>query len=445
MKRVYYLLLISIISLSTNAQSLTISLHPAKKYPWLVMYKLENVQQEYVTNKQLDSLKHFSFDMHNQKPGIYLLMYDTNPNHFIYFVYNQKDIVLKAYPKQNNKIEIIASTENKIYLPYAGKHDLLIYKLNQIENKLAKNDSLTKTEIEKFAQLKTELDSLQQTYLKKSKGHLVHTYVQNMHEYYPDIYLPKDTYFKDKMAHYFDGFDFNNSELSYTNIIIHKINHYVFDIHPPTNPKTEDKEYLKRIENVLPKIKNNLYRNNVIFSLTTSFVNVDGRVSKMLIHKYINKMPEDEKAKINIKNILNEIGLTIGDQAPDFSFKDINNTYTLSEIAAKKPYTLLVFWSATCSHCLKSMPKLEKLMKDQKDFEIVAIGLESDIRPWNSEHQYYAEFTHGIKLKKWENPIVQTYHLKATPGYFILNNKMEIIALPYELENIEKFLKTLQK
>ncbi len=442
MKKIYILLLISIIGFSTTAQSLKISLHPAEKYPWLVLYKLDNVKQDYVTNKQLDSLKHFTFDMRKQKQGTYLLMYDTNPNHFIYFVYNGKDVVLDAYPTQNNKVEIIQSKENKIYLPYAGKHDLWVHQLNKIENKLAKGH-LSNADIQKFTRLKTNLDSLQQTYLKKSEGYLVHTYIKNMNEYYPDIHLAKDAYFKDKMAHYFDGFDFNNKKLTYTNIIIHKINHYVFSIHPPMDPKTKNQEYFRRIESVLPKIKDPIYRNNVIFSLTTSFVDVDGRVSKMLIHQYIDKMPEHEKENINIKNILNEIGLTIGEKAPDFSFKDINNTYKLSNIVSQKPYTLLVFWSATCSHCLRAMPKIHKLMKDQKDFNVVAIGLESDMSPWNSEHQYYPEFTHGIKLKKWDNPIVQTYHLKATPTFFVLNNKMKIVALPYEVKNIKEFLRTL--
>ena len=421
---------------------LKVKLHPATKYPWAVLYQLKNVQQEYIDNKQQNKDSLFVFDMTGKPKGMYMLMYDMK--NFLFFIYNQEDVQLDVYPEQEYKIEIKNSKENKIYLPYAGKHDKWVSRLKQLEKYLA-NDQFTEQQQKKFNELKQQLDTLQKEYLLKSDSLLAHKYIFANDEYYPDFQGDKSKYFQLKQKHYFDKLDFNDSDLQHSNIIINKINTYVFDINPPKNPKTKHLEYFKRIETILPLIKDSVYRNNVIFSLTTSFVNVDGRVSKMLINKYIDKMSQAEKKEINLSSLLDQIGLTIGEKAPDFSFVDLlEKKHQLSTIVAKKPYTLLIFWSATCSHCLHAMPKIQKLMKNRKDFNVVAIGLETEKYPWSSEHQYYPEFIHGLKLQKWNNPVVKLYHLHATPTFFILNNTGEIIAEPYEVKDLEKYISQIK-
>ena len=445
MKKIYALLVLLAFSYVAQAQhKLTAQFSPKKNYPWTVLYALDNVKQTYVENKQLNKDSIFSYDMSKQKPGMYLLMYDMDSNHFVYFLYNNEDVNLKVSPKENNKIEIFQSKENKVYLPYAGKRDLLVYKLDKIEKKLAE-DKISNTDKKEFNRLLAELKTLQNKYEQKSDSLLTHKYIVNMKEYYPDINLDKESYFKEKMNRYFDGLSFDDRDLMRSNVIINKINNYVFHINPPTNPKTNNLEYMKRIRKVLSKIKNDQYRNNVIFSLTTSFVDTDGRVSKALINDYISKMPEKDKKQINIDNILAQIGISIGEKAPDFAFNDLkDNKYNLYKIINKKPYTLLIFWSATCPHCLHAMPKIKKMFAGRTDFNVVAIGLESENYPWSSEHQYYPEFYHGIKLKKWENPIVKTYGINATPTFFILNDKGEVIAKPYEVKNIKQFLESIK-
>jgi len=446
MKRLLIILFITTSFFNSFAQSeLSVRLNPPKNYPWVVLYRLNNVKQNYVDNKQLNQDSLFVFDMSKQPSGMYLLMYDMDARNFIYFLHNNEDISLNVYPKQHNKIEILKSKENKVYLPYAGQQSLLVYQLNKIENDLADNRINTKDSLQ-FIAYKTKLDKLQKMHEKKSKQLLAHKYIQSKYEYYPDFQSDKKAYFADKTAHYFDRLDFNDPDLKHSNIIIDKINRYVFGINPPKNPKTKHLEYMRRIESVLPKIKDSIYRNNVIFSLTSSFIPVDGRVSKMLIKKYINKMSEDEKTGFNTQSVLDQIGLTIGEQAPDFTFKDLKgHQYDLYELTKKKPYTLLVFWSATCPHCLHAMPKIQKMFQNRKDFNVVAIGLESETYPWSSEHQYYPEFYHGVKMKKWDNPIVKTYSLHATPTFFVLNSKNEIIAEPYEVKDIQEFLDKLSK
>ena len=446
MKKIKFLIiLLLVLNTAFGQDSLKVKLHPTKMYPWSVLYQIKDVKQDYINNKKLNKDSLFVYNMNHQPAGMYLLMYDMDSHNFIYFIYHKENVDLEVFPKKHNKVIIHQSKENKVFLPYATRFHKLVGKLNKIEKKLAGN-TLTKADKDVFKGLKKQLNLLQIKYLKKSKGLLAHKYILNMAEYYPSISMPKKLYFKDKQAHYLNHLNFDDPDLQHSNILINKINTYVFDINPPQNPKTKHLVYLKRIETILPKIKNQTYRDNVIFSLTSSFVNIDGRVSKKLIEKYIDKMPEREKKKINLKTILNEIGVTIGEKAPDFKFQDLKeHHYTLYQLTPKKPYTLLIFWSATCPHCLRAMPKIKDMMKNRKDFNVIAIGLESEKYPWSSEHQYYPDFYHGLKLKKWENPIVKTFGIHATPTFFILNKQAEVIAKPYLVKDIKTWLQNHKK
>jgi len=440
-KNIFFWLFLSVfLGLRAQNNSLSVKIYPVKSFPWTVLYELKDVKQIYVDNKQQNKDSTFVFDFQKLHSGMYMLMYDMNPKNFVYFIYNNEPVSLRVYPFKNNKIEVLQSEENRVFLPFLNAYKDLYVDMQSVENKIF-NNSFAPKEKEKYQILKKSFDSLHRLGSQKSEL-LAGKYIRHMRNYYPDTLIDALSYVKEKDLHFFDYLDFNDADLQRTNIIIDKINDYVFNFNPPQDPKTKHLEYLKRIERILPQIKDTIYRHNVIFSLTSSFVNVDGRVSKLLIDKYIKKMSAKEQSQININNILDEIGLTIGEQAPDFSFTDLKDQkHSLYQITSQQPYTLLIFWSATCPHCLHAMPKIQKMMKNRPDFKVVAIGLESEKYPWSSEHQYYPEFVHGLKLQKWDNPIVETYHLKATPTFFILNDKNEIIAEPYVVENLETFLK----
>ncbi len=439
-KNIFLGLFLSVfLGLKAQDNSLSVKIHPAKSFPWTVLYELKDVKQIYVDNKQLAQDSVFVFDLQKLHPGMYMLMYDMNPKNFVYFIYNNEPVSLRLYPFKNNKIEVLQSEENRVFLPFLQTYKALYVKMQTIEKKIF-NQKFTPADQMDYIALRKSLDSLHQR--PKSSKLLASKYIRHMRNYFPNTLTNASSYIKEKDLHFFDYLDFNDTDLQHSNIIIDKINDYVFNFNPPQDSKTKHLEYLRRIERILPRINDTVYRHNVIFSLTSSFVNVDGRVSKLLIDKYIKKMSEKEQSQININNILDEIGLTIGEKAPDFSFTDLRDKkHSLYQITSQQPYTLLIFWSATCPHCLHAMPKIQKMMKSRPDFKVVAIGLESEKYPWSSEHQYYPEFVHGLKLQKWDNPIVKTYHLKATPTFFILNDKNEIIAEPYVVENLETFLK----
>ena len=100
---------------------------------------------------------------------------------------------------------------------------------------------------------------------------------------------------------------------------------------------------------------------------------------------------------------------------------------------------MLIFWSSGCGHCLKELPKVKELTSTISGTKVIAYGLENDPVNWSEEIKNYPDFIHGIGLGKWENPLVQTFAIAATPTYFVLDANKKIIAKPYDFEGLEKF------
>ena len=57
--------------------------------------------------------------------------------------------------------------------------------------------------------------------------------------------------------------------------------------------------------------------------------------------------------------------------------------------------------------------------------------------------QKLANWHHVFGGNKWENKIVKTYNINATPSYFILDSTKKIIAKPYELSDVKAFIEAL--
>ena len=83
---------------------------------------------------------------------------------------------------------------------------------------------------------------------------------------------------------------------------------------------------------------------------------------------------------------------------------------------------------------------VKKLLETQPNIKVVAFGLEDNRSTWDKEIKNFPDFIHGIGLNKWENPIVETYSIAATPTYFLLDSEKTIVAKPYDFEALQAYL-----
>ena len=51
------------------------------------------------------------------------------------------------------------------------------------------------------------------------------------------------------------------------------------------------------------------------------------------------------------------------------------------------------------------------------------------------------QYPNVSQLQGWNSPIVKDYKITATPTYFLLNNKGEIVLKPKRIYEVDNFLK----
>ncbi|MDI6601048.1 MAG: TlpA disulfide reductase family protein [Thermoanaerobacteraceae bacterium] len=68
-----------------------------------------------------------------------------------------------------------------------------------------------------------------------------------------------------------------------------------------------------------------------------------------------------------------EVGINVGNIAPDFTLKDLNgNEVTLSKLKGKKVF--LNFWTTECPYCRMEMPEINRFYKEYGD-KILIYGI----------------------------------------------------------------------
>lgn len=140
--------------------------------------------------------------------------------------------------------------------------------------------------------------------------------------------------------------------------------------------------------------------------------------------------------------------MKIGNIAPDIVFAgDIiapnvvngNKPKKLSDVRSN--YKVVVFGSSWCPQCPKELMEIAKNYSiwKQQDVEVVFISLDED-------KQIFTNFTKPFPFisicdyKKWESPVVQDYHVFATPTIYLLNSKHQIVLKPNSVSQLDSWI-----
>ncbi len=101
-----------------------------------------------------------------------------------------------------------------------------------------------------------------------------------------------------------------------------------------------------------------------------------------------------------------------------------------------KGKTLLVFWSSNCPHCMEEWNKMEKWASKNKEYNIIAISLDTDKKVYDetiaklpNNVQYYCDF------KGWNSEAMQKYFIMATPTLFEIDKDKKFVKKGNLLEN----------
>ena len=137
-----------------------------------------------------------------------------------------------------------------------------------------------------------------------------------------------------------------------------------------------------------------------------------------------------------------------GNIAPDFDFnKDLITPgyepaklpQKLSDLKSK--FTVVVFGASWCLQCPQELSKISGLYKKWKEqgVEVVFVSLDEDEKIFKNFASVFP-FISICDYRKWESPIVQKYHVFATPTIYLLDNKREILLRPNSVIQLDSWV-----
>lgn len=163
-----------------------------------------------------------------------------------------------------------------------------------------------------------------------------------------------------------------------------------------------------------------------------------------LIDRYVaNGGAEEAWPAALLAKVEGLMAVSVGKTAPDVDLNDHGAVLALSDVVKANRFTALFFYSSTCEHCHAEMPGLKNDLRrfGEKGFDVVGIALDVDS----------AEFVHGIRehaipwkcyseFNGWGSKPAQLFQVKGTPTFFLLDDKMKIVAKPRNAEELGKVL-----
>jgi thiol-disulfide isomerase/thioredoxin len=238
---------------------------------------------------------------------------------------------------------------------------------------------------------------------------------------------------------FFDRMDFNNKTLLNSSFLVDRITDYVFSFNYSDDVATQQKLYKESVEKVLSKIETIPFKKDVIEFLIDQFeASMNLEMIDYLFENHYNKLPIGIQSKKFKEGKLSLFAAEVGRIAPDFSWKENDKTLTLSKLEDAQNY-LLIFWSTSCSHCLREVPEIHKFLKENKKVKVIAFSLEKDDFGWTEFKKTLPNWHHVLGLNKWQNKTARTYNIVSTPSYFVLNADKKIIAKPEHLKDVKLF------
>ncbi|MDX6745419.1 TlpA disulfide reductase family protein [Polaribacter sp. PL03] len=422
---------------------------------WVILYKIEGPKQKFIKNTTIKKdtllidgnkqiIGSFNFQLPaNAKVGSYRVSYRTSGASFVDFIFNKENISFAFHPDYPEQTVVFSeSKENIVYRNYLSEVSKQQQKLDSLQITAIRNPQL---DLKKnYKTTLNKINSIQQKYLENAKDMYVLPFIKASLRVNPsEIKTNANEYMSNMTSTFFDNLDFSNETLLSSSFLIDRITDYVFYINYSENTEKQQDLYKKSIETVFSKVKSPVFKKDAIAFLIEQFeASKNLELIDFLFKNYYDKLPKSLQSNSFKSEKLTLLAAEVGRIAPDFSWKENDKTLKLSTLKDAKNY-VLIFWSTTCSHCLKEIPKLHKFLQDKEDIKAVAFSLERDALGWENMKITLPNWHHVLGLNKWENKVSRTYNISSTPTYFVLDSNKKIIAKPLTLEGLESFLSKL--
>lgn len=399
----------------------------------------------------------------NYEPGIYLLAFPSRGNAYFEFVMKETQYTMETDTVNFlEKMVVKNSEENKLFyddIHFMNKQGRLIDSLNKVSQNDELSDDVREKAEESAKKIAENLKSKRRQLIKDHPNLLYAKILSVM----ADVEIPKapvnekgeeDKYFAYQYLknHFFDGFDFGDSGLIRTPVLLPKVFRFMDELsHPAPDSLIVACDY------VIEKSKVNEGMFQVILTeLLSKYAksNIMGQEALYvhLIDKYYStgQAPwTDAETLTKMQERAAALRPTlIGQKAPDLNAYDLaGNVTNLHKFVAAHDFTVLVFWSSECGHCQKEMPELRRIWQDSLQTQKVGIfSISTEI-----ELEHVSKFVTEKELSpnvNWINsydptgrqPFRKQYDLLSTPLVVLIYKDKTILAKKIPIKDLPSFI-----
>lgn len=413
-----------------SQHSISGTFSPPEDYTFAFLYKSTPDGANYIDRAQTDREGNFKIELDSlSEPGIYKIVYAIPPeeNNFD-IIYNGKEDVIFTFSLADG-IGFTKSKENILWANYVES----IQTVNSTISNFYESQSKNKKE---FGNVFKTLSDTQKAFESDSKGMIAERFVKANKPYIPSNFEDANTYASNLKASFLKHIDFTDKVLQSSDFLVDRVNSYVFDI--IANPTNTNYQTLIDELDVAIGAQDNHFKSILYTNIWQRFVTDNNTEMALYItNKYLLSLAEGDNNEILLEALNAFRNTAIGARAVNFEIP--LHTTNLYAINTSKQY-LLIFWSSSCSHCLKELPQVKSLLENNNDIQVIAIGIEDDGAPWHQEIAKYPNFIHKVELNKWDSDLVKAYNIKSTPSYFLLDSNKIILDKPYDFEALKELV-----
>lgn len=419
--------IISLLALNSLSAQFKIDIEaPASFTPKEVYLYTLNGSKDVLNTKEIRKGNSWQFKVAKPYTGM-LKLYFPEGNTSLNFIAENKDVKLK-FDSDKGKITNVQyldesnSVMNNLQ-DVQQKKEYILPALVQIKDYYDSSTSFRKALNDEIARLSSSVADL-------SKYPFVQYYNSNYSKFL-DKTTAKKEITHDEIIHYLS----NSNDMLETSSLLRPILIAYLNIGPSTNVANDVDKLLKAVNLETP-------RGQTILSELIEIFDTYGMAD--LKEKYLTEA-KNLKCTINDRlsnTIATNKNTELGATFPNYIFQNPTNTTAKSIADVKANKKIIVFWSSTCSHCEAELPKLiEKYyaIKSQ-NAEVIAFSLDSEKANYDAKVKSLP-WINDTELKGWYSSFAETYNVRATPTYFVLDANNKIIAKPDHAADVISYLK----
>ena len=427
---------------------------------------------QYIIDTAVYNAKTNTYTFSSEQPkerGLYLLI--TNDKRFAEFILDedQQFEIETKFPSLNEHIKFTGSPENQLYMDFieAGKGDYSAMNEAQKAFSEAKESNDTVAQAawrEKITALFDRMDQQKADFIKKNPDHLMAAVFKAQQDIdVPDA--PEDTpdslkrewqyeYYKE---HYFDNLDLCDDRLVYTPVFHQRMTAWLDKVLYMQSPDTMKYAIERFIEKC--RCSKELFKYAIWYPVDkyqrSEIIGQDAIWVHIAKKYYLTGEAYWATPSIveNFKKRITRVEpLLIGNRPPEFACPDTTvdspNENFISVFSSPKRYTVVIFWSMTCGHCKKSLPKWLDFYHEkgkELDLEIIAICKDFEVADWKNyirEHHFDWINLNGKTATADYNDL---WDIVSTPTVYILDRDKRIVTKRIDQEYAEDFIRLWER